>query len=79
MGRYFADAMTIGYVGLILTKTNIEKDRHVLAPALRGGAEVLVTFNLKGFPASSVDRFDLEIVPPDYFLIDQLDLYHGPR
>ncbi|RGE16755.1 PIN domain-containing protein [Leucobacter sp. wl10] len=56
---------------------NDEEDRHVLAAAVRGGAEVLVAFNLKDFPASSVERFDLEIVHPDDFLLDQLDLYHA--
>ena len=49
----------------------------MLAAAIRGGAEVLVTFNLRDFPEPSVERFDLEIVHPDDFLLDQLDLYHS--
>ncbi len=37
---------------------------------------MLVTFNLKDFPPDeSVDPFDLEVVHPDDFLLDQLDLY----
>ncbi|MFA4897859.1 MULTISPECIES: PIN domain-containing protein [Microbacterium] len=78
MEHYFADAMVTGYDDLVSTMTNDEKDRHVLAAAVRGGAEVLVTFNLKDFPADSVEPFDLEVVHPDDFLLDQLDLYHAP-
>ncbi|MFV0433034.1 MAG: PIN domain-containing protein [Leucobacter sp.] len=77
MERYFADAMVAGYEDLVPMMTNDEKDRHVLAAAVRGGAEVLVTFNTKDFPAASVERFDIEIVHPDDFLLDQLDLYHA--
>lgn len=77
MERYFADAMVTGYEDLVQTMTNDEKDRHVLAAAVRSGAEVLVTFNTKDFPAKSVERFDVEIVHPDDFLLDQLDLYHA--
>ena len=78
MRRYFADAMVIGYGDLVPTMTNDVKDRHVLAAAVRGGAEVLVTFNTKDFPVESVETFDLEVVHPDDFLLDQLDLYHAP-
>ena len=78
MRRYFADAMVTGYGDLVPTMTNDVKDRHVLAAAVRGGAEVLVTFNTKDFPVESVETFDLEVVHPDDFLLDQLDLYHAP-
>lgn len=78
MEHYFADAMVTGYDDLVRTMTNDEKDRHVLAAAVRGGAEVLVTFNTKHFPAEAVEPFDLEVVHPDDFLLDQLDLYHAP-
>lgn len=78
MERYFTDAMVTGYDDLVATMTNDEKDRHVLAAAVRGGAEVLVTFNTKDFPAQSVEPFHLEVVHPDDFLLDQLDLYRAP-
>ena len=77
MERYFADAMVTGYEGLVPQMTNDEKDRHVLAAAVRGGAEVIVTFNLRDFPVTSVKPFDIEVVHPDKFLLDQLDLYHA--
>jgi len=77
MEKYFADARVEGYGDLIPSMTNDEKDRHVLAAAIRGGAEVLVTFNVKHFPVSSLEPFDLEVVHPDDFLLDQLDLHHA--
>lgn len=78
MTTYFPDAMVDGYESLIPTMGCDAKDRHVLAAAVRGGAEVLVTFNLKDFPLSSTDPFDVEVVHPDDVLLDQLDLHHAP-
>lgn len=43
----FPDAMVTGYEALISAMTNDEKDRHVLAAAVKGGAEVVVTANLE--------------------------------
>ena len=45
--------------------------------ALRANADVLVTFNLKDFPSESTETFEIEVVHPDEFLLDQLDLYPG--
>ena len=53
---------------------NDRKDRHVLAAAVRGGAEVLVTENLRDFPTAVVRPYDIEVVSQDTFLLDQLDL-----
>lgn len=78
MRSYFPDAMVAGYEDLVPAMTNDAKDRHALAAAIRGGAEVLVTFNLKDFPPDSFEMFDLVVVHPDDFLLDQLDLYHAP-
>lgn len=78
MATYFPDAMVLGYADLIPAMTNDPKDRHVLAAAIRGRAEVLVTFNIRDFPESSLDGYDLEIVHPDAFLLDQLDLHPRP-
>ena len=43
MSRHFPDATVTGYEHLIGSMENDPKDRHVLAAAVRGGAEVLVT------------------------------------
>lgn len=74
MAQAFPDAQITGYEALIAQMTNHPKDRHVLGAAVRGGAEVLVTENLRDFPGDSVRPFDLEVVTQDTFLLDQLDL-----
>lgn len=43
-------------------------DRHVLAAAIAGGAETIVTWNLKDFPASQIAPHGIAAVSPDAFL-----------
>jgi predicted nucleic acid-binding protein len=75
MRKAFPDAEVVGYEHLVDGMANDEKDRHVLAAAVRGNVEVLVTFNVKHFPESALKPFDISVVTPDHFLLDQLDLY----
>lgn len=49
-------------------------DRHVLAAAIKCGASVIVTYNLKDFPAKILKRFEIEALHPDVFLSDIWDL-----
>jgi len=57
--------------------TNDPKDRHVLAAAVRANAEVLVTFNTRDFPEPALKSYDVTVIHPDEFLLDQLDLHPG--
>ena len=77
MQRAFPDAMVDGYENLVSGMLCDPKDRHVLAAAVRANAELLVTFNLRDFPSASTEAFDVEVVNPDDFLLDQLDLFPG--
>jgi predicted nucleic acid-binding protein len=77
MQAAFPDAEVRGYESLIESMTCEEKDRHVLAAAVRANAEVLVTFNVDDFPAESTELYDITLSHPDEFLLDQLDLYPG--
>jgi predicted nucleic acid-binding protein len=77
MQHAFPDAEIRGYESLIDSMTCDEKDRHVLAAAVRANAEVLVTFNVDDFPAESTEPYDITLSHPDEFLLDQLDLYPG--
>ncbi|MDZ5450442.1 PIN domain-containing protein [Sphingomonas sp. ID1715] len=43
-------------------------DRHVLAAAIAGGAETIVTWNLKDFPAPQIAPHGIAAVSPDAFL-----------
>ncbi|SEF54068.1 Predicted nucleic acid-binding protein, contains PIN domain [Nonomuraea solani] len=65
----FEDAEVIGYQPLIPTVTCDEKDRHVLAAGVCVGANALVTFNAKDFPADSREPYDIELLTPDIFLL----------
>ena len=49
-------------------------DHHVLAAAIAGHADCIVTSNLKDFPAAVVQPFGIEILHPDEFIIKQWDL-----
>lgn len=51
-----------------------EDDRHVLAAAVCGHADAIVTFNLAHFPATALAPFGVEAQHPDDFLLNQLDL-----
>ena len=53
------------------------KDRHVLAAAIRARCELIVTFNLKDFPKSSLAPWDIEVVHPSKFLADLYSLNGG--
>jgi predicted nucleic acid-binding protein len=49
-------------------------DRHVLAAAIVGHADAIVTFNLKDFPEQAIRAHGIDILHPDDFLIAQYDL-----
>jgi len=70
-----ADCLVTGYEDLI---ESIElpdlDDRHVVATAVRCGAQAIVTANLKDFPRKNLLRFGLEAIHPDEFVLDCIDL-----
>src|SRR5580692_2577760 len=49
-------------------------DRHVLAAAIRAGADVIVTYNLSDFPAEILHKYGIEAQHPDEFINHLLDL-----
>ncbi|MGB5736767.1 MAG: PIN domain-containing protein [Thiohalocapsa sp.] len=50
-------------------------DAHVLAAAVAGHADCIVTENLRDFPAEILSAFDIEAIDPDTFIINQWDLH----
>lgn len=72
------DCIVTGYEELIegLTLPDVD-DRHVLAAAIHSGAQVIVTFNLKDFPASNLDPYSIEAKHPDDFILETIDLAPG--
>jgi hypothetical protein len=49
-------------------------DRHVLAAAIHCGAQEIVTFNLKHFPAAALRPYGICAIHPDEFIEHLLDL-----
>jgi predicted nucleic acid-binding protein len=80
MRRHFEDAEVTGYEALTPAMTNDEKDRHVLAAAIVGGSDVIVTSNLKHFPRAALEPYDMDVQGPDEFLCHQWEVGAGrPR
>lgn len=52
-----------------------EDDEHVMAAARTVGAQVIVTTNLKDFPATVAEVYGVEVLHPDDFALDLVDLY----
>ena len=49
-------------------------DRHVLAAAVRSGAQAIITFNLSDFREEKLAPYDIEPKHPDDFVIETIDL-----
>ena len=49
-------------------------DRHVVAAAVVGRADVIVTLNLSHFPAEALAPYNLEVQHPDEFIVHQFGI-----
>lgn len=67
-GAFGEAALVDDFDHLITDMTCDPKDRHVLAAAVRGEADTLVTFNLKDFPSDSTSGWQVDALHPDAFL-----------
>jgi predicted nucleic acid-binding protein len=78
MKRAVPDCMVSGFEelidGLVLPDPD---DRHVLAAAIRAGAQDIVTFNLADFPEERLRPYNVEAKHPDEFVLDAIDLSPG--
>ncbi|MCA9626421.1 MAG: PIN domain-containing protein [Myxococcales bacterium] len=71
MTSAFPEAMVEGYESLVSAMPNPEKDRHVAAVAVKAGAQVIVTSNLRDF---KLLPDGIEAQSPDEFLCNLFDL-----
>ncbi|WP_245667362.1 hypothetical protein [Actinomadura macra] len=46
----------------------------MLAAAIKAGAQIIVTANIKDFPKESLEPWALEAKTPDEFVLDQIDI-----
>jgi hypothetical protein len=76
MNAHVRDSLVTGFEYLI-PSINLPDpdDRHVVAAALHSGASLVVTFNLKDFPADALKPYNLAAQHPDDFIMDLLDLH----
>jgi len=76
MNRSVRDCLITGYesieASLLLPDMD---DCHVLAAAIHGDAEAIITFNLSDFPATILQEYDILALHPDDFLLDLLNKY----
>ena len=78
MDQATRDSVVTGYEMLIPALTLPDPDdRHVLAAAIVGRCDVIVTRNLKDFPEDALAPFNIETEHPDEFLCDHLSLAPG--
>jgi len=75
MNKAVPDAMITGFEPLIdsVDLPDVD-DRHVVAASVRSNSEIIVTFNLKDFPAPALNAFGIEALHPDDFVMDLFDL-----
>ena len=75
METAFDEAMVVGFDSLINSLTLPDPDdRHVLAAAIVGRADAIVTANLKDFPEAATSPFNIEAIHPDDFIVNAINL-----
>lgn len=70
----FPEAEVTGFEKFIPSLTNHEKDRHVLAAAICGGCQVILTFNLRHFGAEHLAPHHVSAVHPEDYLLTLYEL-----
>jgi predicted nucleic acid-binding protein len=76
MNRRAGDAVVVtGYEGLIETLTLPDPDdRHVLAAAIVGQVDVIITRNLRDFPEAALAPYRIRAMHPDQFIRHLIDV-----
>jgi hypothetical protein len=74
MREAFPEAEVTGYDALVASMPVEQADQHVVAAALVGHAQVIVTSNLKHFPSAPLADLGLDVQDPDTFLCHHYSL-----
>lgn len=75
MNNAFPDANINQYESLMPNLSLPDKDdRHILAAAIKEKVDLIVTFNIKDFPAATIKEFDIEVQHPDIFVSSLIQL-----
>jgi len=79
MNAAIPDCLVTNYEGLTsCIELPDADDRHVVAAAIVGHADAIVTFNIKDFPAKVLEPYGIEVQHPDEFVMNQLKLQKIP-
>ena len=74
MNAHVRDALVENYESLIDTLDLPDKnDRHVLAAAMHIRADVIITFNLRDFPAEKLAPYSINAAHPDEFVVSLIE------
>ena len=74
LDSFFFDARISHYEHLIDSlRLPDSNDRHVLAAAIQGKCDFIITLNLRDFPDSILDPYEIEALTPDEFLLILLE------
>lgn len=75
MDRHVRDGKVDEYEDLIDSITLPDQDdRHVVAAAIKSNSDAIVTFNLKDFPETVLEKYAIEVIHPDDFILYQVEL-----
>jgi len=75
MNEAVEDCLVTGYEHLVEGLSLPDPDdRHVLAAAIEGRVNVIVTKDLSDFPATVLHQYGLVAKHPDHFIVDLLNL-----
>jgi predicted nucleic acid-binding protein len=75
MNAAVLDCLVEGYEELVpALKLPDPNDRHVLAAAIKSGADAIITFNRRDFPKAVLENYDIELQHPDTFIQHQMGL-----
>lgn len=76
MTRAFPDALVTDWQRMLPSVPNAvdAKDRHVVAAALRGQANVIVTANVRDFAPRELELLNVSVQAPDDFLVTQFEV-----
>lgn len=74
MNAHVRDCLVTGYEKIASTLLLPDpNDNHVLGAAITASASVIVTFNLKDFPAKVLNQYEIEAQHPDEFVANRID------
>lgn len=78
MDRHARDSVVTGYEDLVVDLDLPDlNDRHVLAAAITGRCDTIVTSNLRHFPVEMLEPYGIQVQHPDVFLLGHLVMGPG--